>query len=121
MTAGSSDSANGRMRVRPYAITGGRTRSTTDIPLETIIVTTLAGQDARPRLTLERERIVEMCERPLSLAEISAYLHVPLGVAKVLVGDLTEEGFVEFTRPAPAGDRPDLKLLERVLDGLQAL
>jgi hypothetical protein len=117
----SNDPTAGRLRVRPYAITGGRTRSATDIPLETIIVTTRQGDEAASRLTMERARIVEMCRKPLSLAEISAYLHVPLGVARVLVGDMTEEGFVEFNRPRPAGDRPDLKLRERVLDGLQAL
>lgn len=111
----------GRLRVRPYAITGGRTRSNTDIPLETIIVTTKEGDAAKGRLTMERAKIVEMCHEPLSVAEISAYLHVPLGVARVLVGDMTEEGLVEFNRPRPAGERPDLKLLERVLDGLQAL
>ncbi len=115
------DHTTGRLRVRPYAITGGRTRSTTDIPLETIVVTTKKGESAAPRLTMERARIVDMCHTPLSVAEISAYLHVPLGVARVLIGDMTEEGLVEFNRPRPAGDRPDLKLLERVLDGLQAL
>ena len=57
----------------------------------------------------------------MSVAEISAYLSVPLGVARVLVGDMTEEGYVDFNRGRPSGDRPDLKLLERVLDGLQAL
>ena len=109
------------MRVRPYAITGGRTRPKFDIPLETIIVATHKGDDNSSRLTLERARIVELCQQPLSLAEISAYLHVPLGVARVLVGDMTEEGYVEFNRPSTTDERPDLKLLERVLDGLQAL
>lgn len=109
------------MRVRPYAITGGRTRSSTDIPLETIVVTTRRGEEMSAKLTLERGRIVQLCRTPISVAEISAYLAVPLGVAKVLVGDMTEEGYVDFNRPRPSGDRPDLKLLERVLDGLQAL
>ncbi len=115
------DRSGGILRVRPYAITGGRTRTDVDIPLETIIVTTSKGDSAADRLTLERAKIVKMCHKPLSLAEISAYLHVPLGVARVLVGDMTEEGLVEFNRPQAAGERPDLKLLERVLDGLQAL
>ncbi len=109
------------MRVRPYAITGGRTRSTTEIPLETIVVTTRRGEEMSSKLTLERGRIVQLCRTPISVAEISAYLAVPLGVAKVLVGDMTEEGYVDFNRSRSTGDRPDLKLLERVLDGLQAL
>ncbi len=115
------DRGSGRLRVRPYAITGGRTRSNLDIPLETIIITTPKGEESMDRLKMERARIAEMCREPLSVAEVSAYLHVPLGVARVLVGDMTEEGLVEFSRPRPADERPDLKLLERVLDGLQAL
>jgi hypothetical protein len=54
---------------------------------------------------------------------VSAHLSVPLGVARVLVGDMCEEGFLTNFKPqhAMTGERPDLKLLERVLDGLQAL
>lgn len=112
---------SGRLRVRPYAITGGRTRSNLDISLETIVVTTPKGEEMFEGLKMERAKIVEMCREPLSVAEISAYLHVPLGVARVLVGDMTEEGLVDFNRARQSGDRPDLKLLERVLDGLHAL
>ena len=60
-----------------------------------------------------------LCNAPISIAEISAHLSIPLGVARVLVGDMAEEGFL--TSYKPRDERPDLKLLERVLDGLQAL
>lgn len=109
-------------RVRPYAITGGRTRGTTDLPYETIIQTTAEGQQALPRLVMERRRVVELCGHPLSVAEISAHLKVPLGVVRVLVGDMAAEGLLDTNRPqASSNDRPDIKLLERVLNGLQAL
>jgi hypothetical protein len=42
----------------------------------------------------------------------------------VLVGDMAEQGLLNSYKPqhAKTGEqRPDLKLLERVLDGLQAL
>ena len=59
---------------------------------------------------------------PLSIAELSAHLSIPLGVARVLVGDMVEEGLLDSHKPAvAAGERPDVALLERVLDGLQAL
>jgi hypothetical protein len=111
------------MRVRPYAMTGGRTRSVQDLPIETIVRATVRGLSLTSRLTLERKRIVTLCVVPMSIAEVSAHLHLPLGVARVLVGDMSAEALLEtnrlpVTRP---GDRPDIKLLERVLDGLQAL
>ncbi len=108
-------------RIRPYALTGGRTRSRVDLPLETLVQRTAQGEASLDRLTLERHRIVELCELPLSIAEVSAHLGVHLGVARVLVGDMKAEGLLDVHRPRPAGERPDLRLLERVLDGLQAL
>lgn len=111
------------LRVRSYVLTGGRTRSDVDLPIETLVKVTPQGVSAAPRLALERKKIVTLCDAPISIAEVSAHLHVPLGVARVLVGDMCEEGFLTNFKPqhAVTGERPDLKLLERVLDGLQAL
>jgi hypothetical protein len=111
------------LRVRSYVLTGGRTRSDVDLPIETLVKVTPQGVSAAPRLALERKTIVSLCDAPISIAEVSAHLSVPLGVARVLVGDMCEEGFLTNFKPqhAMTGERPDLKLLERVLDGLQAL
>lgn len=111
------------LRVRSYVITQGRTRSSVDLPLETLVKVTSQGISAAPRLALERKKIVSLCNAPISIAEISAHLQVPLGVARVLVGDMAEQGLLTSYQPqhAKTGERPDLKLLERVLDGLQAL
>lgn len=111
------------LRVRSYVLTGGRTRSAADLPLESLVQVTERGATLAPRLTLERKEIIDRCTRPLSLAEISAHLQIHLGVVRVLVGDMTADGLLTATAPqhTGAGDRPDLSLLERVLDGLQAL
>ena len=109
-------------RVRPYAITGGRTRGATDLPYETIIQTTRHGQEALPRLVMERRRVIELCGNPLSVAEVSAHLQLAIGVAMVIVSDLKTEGLVATSQPRTSrGDRPDIQLLERVLDGLRQL
>jgi hypothetical protein len=109
-------------RVRPYALTGGRTRGIRQLALETLVRTTPEGRAALPRLQMESRRVVELCADMQSIAEVSAHLSVPLGVARVIVGDLTGEGLLAASEdPNPDSDRPDIKLLERVLDGLQAL
>ncbi len=116
------DGFSRRFSVRPYALTGGRTRSGADLPLETLVKVSALGQSATPRLALERKKIAQMCASPISIAEISAHLHVPIGVARVLVGDMSEEGLLMTYKPdTSAGERPNITLLERVLDGLQAL
>ncbi len=121
MSTPESDEPDLGVRIRPYAITGGRTRAGTDLAIEAMVSSTPQGLAEADRLTLERARIVALCSTPQSVAEISAHLGLHLGVSKVLVGDLAGEGLLAVHRPNHVGDRPDLRLLERVLDGLQAL
>ena len=108
------------LRVRPYAITGGRTRAATDVPIEAIVYRTPLGEQSQSRLSLERGQILDLLATPQSAAEISARLRLPLGVARVVLGDLVDEGYLALNTRSASG-RPDLRLLERVLDGLQAL
>lgn len=113
----------GPFRVRPYALVRGRTSAGSfgTIPVEAIVV---AEADADGSdLVLERAAIVRLCQRPQSVAEISALLRVPVGVIRVLVGDLAAEGHVHVNLPlGPHADGTvDRVLLERVLAGLEAL
>lgn len=105
-----------------YAITGGRTRSVGhDLPLETMATTTQAGLAARSKMQFEPARIIELCQRPHSVAEVAAALSVPLGVARVLVSDLNAEGLLTVHLPVlTASGRPRVEVLERLLTGLKA-
>jgi hypothetical protein len=108
--------------VRPYSMTGGRTRPAhDDLELETLVSTTALGATSPKVGGVERRAIVSLCRDLLSIAEVSARLDLPLGVARVLIGDMAEEGFVILHRPTTVGDRPDLALLQRVLYGLHQL
>ena len=121
MSASNRPPAGNRL-VRPYAVTGGRTRSRpVDLPLETLVTTTDAGERALTSLRFERRSIATLCREPVSVAEVAARVGVPLGVARVLVGDMTDAGHLEVHLPAESGGRPDVVLLERVLEGLRGL
>jgi len=114
-----------RLRVRPYALTGGRVRSATELALETIVIMTARGVEEVDQLDSERRDIGRLCIEPISIVEISAKLNLPLGVVRVLVGDMVTEGLLNTHRlegcSAGPGGRPDQRLLERVLHGLQAI
>lgn len=108
--------------VRPYTLTGGRTRpSHADLELEALVSTTSLGESTDLSLSYEQQSIAMLCRDVLSVAEVSARLDLPLGVARVLVSDMADEGLVLVHRPASPGDRPDLALLERVLYGLRTI
>ncbi|MFD1146765.1 DUF742 domain-containing protein [Saccharothrix hoggarensis] len=109
--------------VRPYAWTGGRTTSDHDLRLETLVSLEENGiAVAMRQSTAEQRSIVEMCaNHPRSVAEVSALLSVPLGVARVMLGDLISMGVVAVHDNAAAPGGPDFTLLERVLVGLRRL
>jgi hypothetical protein len=109
--------------VRPYALTRGRTRpGRSDLPLEALVRVVTGATD--PVGTAERRRILDLTrEQILSVAELSAHLSLPLGVVRVLVGDLADDGLVVVHTGSPAAAPPaaNLKVLESVLDGISAL
>jgi hypothetical protein len=110
-------------RVVPvYALTGGRARSRGgDLHLETLVTTTELGLASSPRLRFEQARIVELCRRPVSIAEVAAHLRVPLGVARVLVSDLHADRMLTVHRaPSTTDGRPKTEVLERLLSGLRS-
>jgi hypothetical protein len=111
-------------RVVPvYAFTRGRTRAAgQELPLEAVVTATGLPPPAGAPLQMESRAIVEMCARPKSLAEIGAALRVPVGVARVLVGDLANGGQLEVHLPRTAdGDGgPGHVILGRLLDGLRS-
>ncbi|HZZ52250.1 MAG TPA: DUF742 domain-containing protein [Pseudonocardia sp.] len=108
--------------VRPYAWTRGRTRSGYDLQIETLVSTSARGRDQLPLLTFEYRSVAQLCERTQSVAEVAALLEVPLGVAKVLLGDMAGQGLVVVHRGSTqSGNLPDLALMERVLSGLRRL
>ncbi|HEY8452809.1 MAG: DUF742 domain-containing protein [Micromonosporaceae bacterium] len=111
--------------VRPYAVTRGRTRPRLDIALEALVETTALGRVGVDRgQGQEHQHIIALCDGKLqSLAEIAARLHLPLGVARVIIADLAAEGLVAVHQPTSldADDAAGTELLERVLSGLRRL
>ncbi|WP_329790309.1 DUF742 domain-containing protein [Lentzea sp. DG1S-22] len=108
--------------VRAYAWTGGRTRSNVNFEIETLVSANDQSRQSAGILQAEHQRVVELCHSPRSLAEVAALMRLPLGVVKVLLGDMAERGLVDVHQTASAGgDTPDLGLMERVLSGLRRL
>ncbi|MDH6579887.1 DUF742 domain-containing protein [Kitasatospora sp. MAP5-34] len=109
--------------IRPFAMTGGRTRPRYELALEALVSANVAP-DRLATMLPEHQRICTLCTEVKSVAEVSALLNIPLGVARILVADLAEAGLVAIHQPAAGGEsgnQPDVTLLERVLSGLRNL
>jgi hypothetical protein len=115
-------------RVRPYSLTGGRTRFGHVLLVETFVAALEAPEERREltngnlgRIMPELQAIVEICRRMRTVAEISALLKMPLGVVRVLLSDLADQGKIRVYGTGHGAGQPDRALLERVLNGLRRL
>lgn len=114
-------------RVRPYSLTGGRTRFGHVLLVETFVAAIEAPEERKAlggsplRMMPEMRAIVEICRAMRTVAEISALLRMPLGVVRVLLSDLADQGRIRVYGTGHGPGRPDRALLERVMSGLRRL
>ncbi len=113
--------------VRPYAVTGGRTHSGPGgVRFDLIALVEADDLEADRRgealLGPEHRALLSLCSQDArSVAELSADADLPVGVVRVLLGDLLEAGCVRVSRPVPPARLPDERVLREVIDGLRAL
>ncbi|MGP7959431.1 DUF742 domain-containing protein [Sanguibacter sp. A247] len=120
--------------VRPYAVTGGRVRSaTSDLPLEALVEATPASVNGRGLTPEKREILRHAATNYVSVAELSALVRLPIGVVRIVISDLADEGFLTVHTSTPVNvhtghgqpgfQNPALSLsvLESVLNGISSL
>ena len=116
------DSHETGFMVRPYTKTGGRTRSDYDLAIEALVSTSERGRAPDAAVRPEHRSICGLCLDTRSVAEVAAHLRLPLGVARVLIGDMAGLGLVLIHQSGMVvGDRPSIEFMERVLSGLRRL
>jgi hypothetical protein len=108
--------------VRPYAVTKGRTTSGSRTQFGLIDVVVATGEWPQPhfRPGPEHRRLMELCRWPKTVIDLASETDLPVGVVRVLLGDLIDEGLLRVL-PAQRKPQTDQRLLRMVLDGLQSL
>ena len=107
--------------VRPFVRIGGRTRAEVELPLEALVSAVPSAQGIERGFALEEHRtVLALCVQPRSIMEVAALAGIPLGVARVLVGDLAATGELTVHRTVDQVG-PGVDLLERVLVGLHGI
>jgi hypothetical protein len=106
--------------VRPFALTGGRARSTgADLDLLSYVVTSGTRPDPR-RTQPEHRKLLARAADPVSLAELASHVDLPVGVVRVLLGDLIEMSAVTIQEPIHH-DAPDDNVLKAVIHALRTI
>lgn len=106
--------------VRPYMVTGGRVQpASTDFDLisHVVAITGITAETPSP----EHQAILALAQEPRSVAEVAARVDLPLGVVRVLLGDLLSAGLIARYDPPSTEDLPNIETLQAVIHGLRAL
>ncbi|MER6912267.1 DUF742 domain-containing protein [Streptomyces sp. NPDC000594] len=110
------DDEAGRI-VRPYTVSGGRTRPTAALDLLTLVMAT--GDAPAGRLGPEHTPVLALCAAPTPVAQVAAELRLPVAVTAVLLSDLLDCGAIVARPPRASVTPTDRSVLEAVLDGLR--
>jgi hypothetical protein len=107
-------------RIRPYALTGGRTRARHELLVEALISVPQYDPGLPETLMPESRMLYERARSRASVAELSVAVSAPLGVVRVLISDLAAQGAV-CIHPTAHSFHHDREMLGRILDGLERL
>jgi hypothetical protein len=126
LPSGADDEGDGdTYAVRPYAVVGGRTRTASGDPLPVETLVQSFGGHGAVGLTPERRKILELtAQQFLSVVELSAHVHLPVGVVRILITDLSDAGQLRIHRAASSSSSDpatSLSVLESVLNGISSL
>lgn len=105
--------------VRGFMLTRGRTRATVqELPIETVISAPISLSLQPAVRDREQQRIRDLLIGPMSIAEISAYLAIPLRAAVVICSEMVAAGLLTAGSTV---DSSDTDLLHKIRSALQLL
>ncbi|HYU86172.1 MAG TPA: DUF742 domain-containing protein [Kribbellaceae bacterium] len=108
--------------VRPYAMTGGRTRPRSgEFDLISLVVATRPVSTMDLGLGPEHLAIMDLCRHPISVAEVAAHLDLPVGIVRVLLGDLLDKRLILAREPQHVTQLPGEGVFKAVINGLRSL
>jgi Protein of unknown function (DUF742) len=105
---------------RPFMVTGGRTTSDFPLDFEAMVTPTPVGLCAD--LRFEQRTIVDRCMQSgaQSIAELAAYLKLPIGTVRVVAADLVSSHMLDVHSPDKNLSN-DVLMLKRLINGVRAL
>ncbi len=107
--------------VRPYALTGGRTRPSGE-SFDLLALVSSADGIMAEDILLEPEylEVIRQCRQPKPVADLASDLDLPLGVVRILLSDMRESGLITIRRPT-RNRFADPQVLKDVADALRRL
>ncbi|MER6196343.1 DUF742 domain-containing protein [Streptomyces sp. NPDC001586] len=105
-----------------FVITNGRALPPDHEYEHTTLVTMAAENEQVAARTLSPEagQVMDLvADGFLSVAEVAGHTHLPLGIVRILLAQLEEDGLILARTPIPRAERVDRELVSAVLEGLK--
>ena len=78
--------------VRHYALTAGRTRPPGEkLDLIDVVTAVIDPRADTRELQPEHRRLIDLCRTPAAVADLASQIDLPLGVVRILLGDLRKD------------------------------
>lgn len=107
------------MLLRPYVRTRGRTHAAADLPIEALVMGVPSIDHTQ--MAAEHRQVHSLCTEPRSVAEVAAYSRLPIGSARVIIGDMLGLGLLVLCSNTVTAGSPSVELMARVREGLRNL
>ena len=106
---------------RPYTLTAGRTQPAgAELGLIDMVAAARPADVGESWLGPEHRQLLQLCRTPAAVADLASQVDLPLGVVRVLLGDLRLQGLISVVSTS-GQSTPQESVLRSVLDGLRAL
>jgi len=104
-------------RTRPFIVASGKTAPKAHVAIEMLVEAT--GTDKLVRF--EKRKLIEQASSPISVAELSSHLKMPIGTTMVIVGELLDEGLLKAHKTAEQSGLTDLNIMTRIIQRVREL
>ncbi len=105
-------------RLRPFVITKGKTASQADVRVETLVQSSVAHAAAR----FEKKKLLSMTGgHPISVAELSSHLGLPIGTTMTLVSEMIDEGLLEAHATMETSTAANIDIMTRIIKRVREL
>ena len=102
---------------RPFIVASGKTKPTAHVAIEMLVEAT--GLDKLVRF--EKRKVLDRAATPISVAELSAHLKMPIGTTMVVVGELLDEGLLKAHKTAEHSGLTDINIMTRIIQRVREL
>lgn len=106
-------------RLRPFVVTKGRTTAQASVRVETLVEPAGDGNQAR----FEKKKLLDRTlGKPISVAELSAHLNLPIGTTMTLVSEMLDEGLLSAHNTLEeSSGAANLDIMTRIINRVREL